>query len=67
LSQAMARLHFRDIVTKEDVIEADRLLFESKRSTTSKTEKKAMLEDPTSAVFRIFQQYGKEMKTADIK
>lgn len=52
LSQALARVHFRDFVLKEDVDEAQRLISFSRSSVYGKEEKK---KNPTSDIFGIIR------------
>eukprot|EP00457_Paulinella_chromatophora_P001680 gb/GEZN01001682.1/.p1 GENE.gb/GEZN01001682.1/~~gb/GEZN01001682.1/.p1 ORF type:complete len:737 (-),score=59.24 gb/GEZN01001682.1/:643-2853(-) len=69
LSQALARLHFRNEIQRDDCEEAMRLMAESKRTDDDKEAKKT---DSTSAIYQILKSYfstsgKKSLKKADLE
>lgn len=66
LSQAIARVHFRNEVTQEDVEEAMRLLQESKASATEKREKENNL-DTGSAIYQMVKAFAQNANTTVVK
>eukprot|EP00823_Brevimastigomonas_motovehiculus_P003918 TRINITY_DN2489_c0_g1_i1.p1 TRINITY_DN2489_c0_g1~~TRINITY_DN2489_c0_g1_i1.p1 ORF type:complete len:755 (+),score=209.31 TRINITY_DN2489_c0_g1_i1:102-2366(+) len=67
LCMALARIHFRSQITRSDVEEAIRLLYESKRSSASEKEDKKRSEDDISAAFQIVKDYAQTHEVNEIK
>ncbi|KAK8797943.1 hypothetical protein WA171_005472 [Blastocystis sp. BT1] len=57
LAQAHAKLHFRDMVTADDVEEALRLVYMSKASVVEADDIKGKPEDVLSSIFAIIREY----------
>lgn len=64
LSQAMARIHFRDHVTKEDVEEAQRLLMVS--NTMETDDVRGQTQDYISAIYDILTDHAKSRQQREI-
>lgn len=62
IAQAVARVHLRSEVTKEDIEEAERLLHVSKSTEEEKGPKKV---DPTTEIFHLISEHAKKNKKAD--
>lgn len=68
VGQALARLHFRDEVTKDDVDEAVRLLTEAKRSALPETdERKQRGRDPVGEIFTLIKLYRQQKGLASVR
>ena len=57
LAQAHAKLHFRDMVTADDVEEALRLVYMSKASVVEADDIKGKPDDVLSSIFAIIREY----------
>lgn len=57
LAQAHAKVHFRDIVTTDDIEEALRLVYMSKASIIDTEDSKNKREDVLSSVYAIIREY----------
>ena len=57
LAQAHAKVHFRDIVTTDDIEEALRLVYMSKASIIDTEDSKNKREDVLSSVYAIISEY----------
>lgn len=67
LSTALARLRLADVVDKEDVIEANRLIEMSKHSINySETTASNVQQDPISRVFRLIRELAGDRKTVKV-
>lgn len=66
LSQALARLHFRQQVERDDVEEAMRLVNASKESHMEEEQKQYTRVDPTSAIYQLIQSMAQESRSAAV-
>lgn len=67
LAQAVARVHLRDEVTKEDIEEAQRLLFVSKAAVEDDGEDSRKRVDPTTEIYHLITDFARREKTTVIK
>lgn len=70
MSQALARLHFRDRINQSDVEEADRLLFSAKRSGEYKKNKRLVPlseQEQISSIYTIFKNYSQTNRNATVR
>lgn len=65
LSQALARIHFRDHVTKEDIEEAQRLLMISQ--IVAQDDFKAQTQDYISSIYEILNDHAKSRQSLNIE
>jgi DNA replication licensing factor MCM7 len=65
LSQAHARLYFRDHVLREDVDEAMRLVYVAKTTGLEEEDKKDL--DPSSAIYNMLVTFSRDKKSTEIK
>lgn len=57
LAQAHAKVHFRDVVTTEDIEEALRLVYMSKASIIDTEDSKNKREDVLSSVYAVIREF----------
>jgi len=67
LAQAVARVHLRNEVSKDDIEEAQRLLFVSKAAVEEDDDSHKKTVDPTTEIYHIITDYAKRQKSALIK
>lgn len=67
LSQAHARIHFRDEVTTEDVEEALRLVYMSKASIVDTEDSKNKREDVLSSVYAVIREFFVANEVSKVK
>ena len=67
LSQSLARLAMRNVVTQDDVDEAIRLLDVSQSSLDDKSKKNANVTDPISAIYDIIRNFAVQNQEIEIQ